>query len=451
MGLFDWFNKRHKNNKPIGVSGTPTYGGYIQEQEKNTKIAGRTKYDTYSDMTANVSIIAAGTRYFLNMCAKPNWYVEPADESTEAKEIAEKVEAIINDADTPWRRIVRRAAMYRFYGFSTQEWTAKRRSDGTIGFKDISPRPQATIERWDISHSGEVYGCWQLSPWDSKEIYLPRRKLVYIVDDSLNDSPEGLGLLRHVVELSESLQRFEELEAIGFETDMRGVVHARAPFSDLAEKVASGEITEANMNSILNPLKDFIQNHIRGKKTGIILDSSVYNSSDESNRPSTAAKWEVGLMSSGITSQDAIYTAIQRKTAEIARVLGVEGLLLGGGGGSLALSRDKSHNFHLIIDSTIKEIIDTFNKDILTPLMDLNGWDKELTPKFKTEAIQFRGIDEIARALKDIEATSLDPDDEAHGVMFDQLGLPRLDPNKKREPKAVQEVPRSSPLQEREY
>ena len=368
-----------------------------------------------------------------------------------ALEIAKKIEAIINDTDTPWRRVVRRAAMYRFYGFSTQEWTAKRRPDGTIGFKDISPRPQATIERWDISQSGEVFGCWQSSPWDNKEIYLPRRKLVYLVDDSLNDSPEGLGLLRHVVELAESLQRFEELEAIGFETDMRGVVHARAPFSDLAEKVSSGEITQADMNSILSPLKSFIQNHIRGKKSGIILDSSVYSSSDESGRPSNAAKWEVGLMSSGITSQDAIYTAIQRKTAEIARVLGVEGLLLGGGGGSLALSRDKSHNFHLIIDSTIKEIIDTFNKDILTPLMDLNGWDKELTPKFKTEAIQFRGIDEIARALKDIEATSLDPDDEAHGVMFDQLGLPRLDPNKVREPKEVKEVPRSSPLQEREY
>lgn len=157
-------------------------------------------------------------------------------------------------------------------------------------------------------------------------------------------------------------------------------------------------------------------------------------------------------MSSGITSQDAIYTAIQRKTAEIARVLGVEGLLLGGGDkGSLALSRDKSQNFHLIIDSTIKEITDTFSKDFLTPLMELNGWDEELRPSFKTEAIQFRGIDEIARALKDIAATNLDPEDEAHGVMFDQLGLPRLDPTKERTVGEVDEVPRSSPLVERQY
>jgi hypothetical protein len=450
MGLFDKFKKRKVTHKPIGVSGTPTYSGFIQEQEKNPKVSGSAKYITYSDMSANVSIIASGMRYFLNMTAKPRWFVEPSDESNEAIEIAQSVEAIINDMDTPWRRVVRRAAMYRFYGFSTQEWTAKKRADGTIGFKDISPRAQATINRWDISKSGEVYGCWQESPWDYKDIYLPRHKLVYLVDDSLNDSPEGLGLLRHVVELAESLQRFEELEAIGFETDLRGVVHARAPFSDLAEKVASGEITESEMNSILNPLKDFIQNHIRGKKTGIILDSSVYNSSDEAGRPSSANKWEVDLMSSGITSQDAIYTAIQRKTAEIARVLGVEGLLLGGENGSNALSRDKSQNFHLIIDSTIKEITDTFNKDILDPLMDLNGWDKELTPKFKTEAIQFRGIDEIARALKDIEATSLDPEDEAHGVMFDQLGLPRLDSTKEREQPTVQQVPRSSPLQERQ-
>lgn len=447
-----FFNKRKTTHKPLGVSGTSVYQGFITEQESNSNLAGSEKYNTYSDMLANVSIVAAGTRYFLNMVAKPEFFVQPANESPEAREIADLVHDIMHDMDTPWRRVVRRAAMYRFYGFSVQEWTAKTRKDGIVGYKDISPRPQSTIVRWNVAQSGEVFGCYQESPWDHKEIYLPRKKLLYLVDDSLNDSPEGVGLLRHVAELAESLQRFEELESIGFETDLRGVVHAKAPFSELSEKVQSGEITEAEMTSILQPLKDFIQNHIRGKKTGIILDSSVYSSTDESGRPSTANMWEVDLMSSGITSQDAIYTAIQRKTAEIARVLGVEGLLLGGGDkGSLALSRDKSQNFHLIIDSTIKEITDTFSKDFLTPLMELNGWDEELRPSFKTEAIQFRGIDEIARALKDIAATNLDPEDEAHGVMFDQLGLPRLDPTKERTVGEVDEVPRSSPLVERQY
>ena len=60
-----------------------------------------------------------------------------------------------------WARIVRRAAMYRFYGFSIQEWTAKRRPDGLLTLADVAPRSQMTIERWDMLTDGSIQGVVQ--------------------------------------------------------------------------------------------------------------------------------------------------------------------------------------------------------------------------------------------------------------------------------------------------
>ncbi len=411
-----------------GVTGTQHFGGYIVDQEKNAKLSGVQRYTTYSEILANVSIVSAGCRYFLNLVTKPEWQVQPANDTPAAKEKAKQVKNIMNDMATPWRRIIRRAAMYRFYGYSVQEWTAKMTDDNIIGFTDIAPRPQVTIERWEINKNGTIGGVYQRDPNSGKEVFIPREKLVYVVDDSLNDSPEGLGLFRHLVEPAKRLQRYEELEGVGFETDLRGVPIGRGPFAELLKMETDATITKAQRIAIEKPLRDFIENHIRGKKTGIVMDSSVYETADETGKPSNQKMWDVELMKAGITSQEAIALAIQRITTECARVIGVEGLLLGGQGrGSLALSRDKSHNFYLIVDSTLSELVDTFQKDIIDTLWILNGWDDKLKPKLKTDAVQFRDIETISRALRDmaLAGAPIDPNDEVIPKFRDLLGVPR--------------------------
>jgi len=64
------------------------------------------------------------------------------------------------DMERPWHRVVRRAAMYRVYGYSWQEWIAKKRDDGVIGYLDIEPRTQSTITRWEGLLFLASYGCY---------------------------------------------------------------------------------------------------------------------------------------------------------------------------------------------------------------------------------------------------------------------------------------------------
>lgn len=418
-------------SKTVGAAGTAVYGGFIMSREKSSALTGTQRYQTFSEILSNVSIVAAGTRFFLNLVSKAAWKVEPAivpGQEARAVELAELVEDILYDMATPWHRVIRRSAMYRMYGFSVQEWTAKIRDDGVVGYLDIEPRAQATIERWDTDYHGRVFGCVQRAPQDSELIYLPMKKLLYMVDDSLNDSPEGLGLFRHIVKGSTELGRYEQLEGYGFETDLRGIPIGRGPFKALHDMVKAGTITKEQRAAIEAPIRDFVENHITNPKLAVLLDSITYESEDESRKPSNVKQWDVELLKGGNTSADAVANAIMRKNREIARVLNVEHLLLGDGTrGSAALSRDKSQSFAMMVDGTLDETVETVERDVVLPIFMLNGWPLELLPTLKTEAIQHREVTEVTGALSDMAKAGaiLEPDDPAILEVRDLLGLSR--------------------------
>ncbi len=432
-------NIRRTNPAPtttLGVSGAVVTGGFLVTGERDSRLIGDQKYRTYSDLLANVSIVAAGVRYFLNLVAKAEWKVEPAkgrDEikaSDEAVKKAEAVEAIFKETDTPWHRIVRRSAMYKFYGFSVQEWTAEKRDDGIIGFKDIAPRPQKTIRQWDVNPTGSVLGMVQQDPVSFREIYLPRKKTVYVVDDSLNDDPEGLGLFRQIIEPSRRLQRFQTLEGFGYETDLRGIPVARAPLSILQELELNGELTAAQRRQIEQPIRDFLKNHIKSPELGLMLDSAPYRGLDEAGTPSRILKWDIDVLKGegAGAGLEEIAAAIERINREIARILGVEQMLLGSNDrGSFAMAESKSENFLLIINSTLQELASTYERDLIDAMWRMNGWDDKLKPTLKIEPVQFRDVAQIAAALKDLAAAGviLSPDDPAVLEMFDMMGLSR--------------------------
>ena len=412
-----------------GVGGTPIYGGYVSTNEKNPKLSGRQKYITFSDTLANTTIVGAGVRYFLNLVAFAKWELEPANDSQEAKDLADFVTDVITDMETPWERVVRRSAMYKFYGFSVQEWAAKVREDGRIGLDDIASRPQHSIERWHRVR-GKIVGILQRSPQSGCEIYLPMEKVIYLVEDSLTDSPEGIGIFRHIVEVADRLRRYEQLEGFGFETDLRGIPVGRAPLIEIAAMVKRGEITQEQADGIKKPIVDFLTNHIRNPKLGMLVDSSVYRSEGTDATPSSNKMWELDLLRGGSNSQEEIATAINRLNHEIARLIGVEHLFLGSDGrGTQALSRDKSHNFYLIIDSALSELASAFRKQLIERLWQLNGLDRSLMPSFKTEAVQYRDVEQISTVLKDIAnaGAPMAPDDPAINELYQNLGIPPRD------------------------
>ena len=404
MGLFDRFKKRISGaERTRGVSGAELYGGYLHHPEIDSDISTPEKrYKTYSDILANIAIVAAGVRYYLNLVGNARWSFEPssADRGGQYAEYAEQILTV--DPRTSWERVVRRIAMFRFYGFSIQEWTAIRRADGILTYSDISPRPQKTIERWNIRDDGYVNGAFQRSPQTQQEIYLPREKIVYAVDDSLDDGPEGLGVFRHLVKPAARLARYQILEGFGFETDLRGIPYAKIPYSALNDAVNRGEITKEEREEILKPTRDFVKNHIKNPQLGMIHDSLTWQTEDDARRPSAIPQWDLKLLTGGATAFQENALAITRLTRELAIILGVDQLLLGTNVGSFALSKDKTNNFFLQVDSSLKEIKNTFNSDLLERAWELNGWSPDLMPEMNIDAVRFADIQTVSAALRDI-------------------------------------------------
>lgn len=413
-----------------GVMGTGVFAGQPQNIETNPKLSGGERWRTASDLLANISIIAAGVRLFLNLTSRPKWIVEPADEKRDsAKQAAEFVEEVLESTNTSWSRIVRRSGLYRFHGFGIQEWVALRREDGRIGLACIEPRPAHTIEAWDLAPSGDLLGVIQRSPLDSRQLYLPRSKIIYLVDDMLSDSPEGLGWYRHLAEPAERLKAYMRLEGIGFQRDLSGIPIGRAPLAAIEKAVKNGQLTREEADTLINGIRRFVEIQNKAPNTGLVLDSQPWEGSTADGKTvSTILQWGIELLTGEQTSLDKLADAIRRLNFDMALIMGTEVMLTGReGAGSLALSEDKSRNLYLNVNSTLVDMAECFRDDMLDPIMAMNNIAEEDRPRLKTEDASFKDAEKASRVLRDMAAAGgvIAPDDPAIDDLRDLLGISR--------------------------
>lgn len=430
----------------IGVGGSVMQGGYPQQDgPPKPGLHGIQRWRKATEILSDISIVAASLRYTLNLMARPAWKAEPPSDKVEAKDAAEFMESVLQGCDTSWARIVRRSGLYRFHGFGIHEWTAKRREDGKIGLAAIEVRPGQTIQRWDRDDNGNVKGVWQRNPQNGREIYLPREKLVYLVDDALSDSPEGMGWFRHLVDPAQQITRYLNLEKIGFERDLAGIPIGRAPIAAINKLIGTmvpdgngGEkkFTQADAEAMIKGIQDFVLLKSKQPDTGLLLDSQPFTGkTSDGTTVSTALQWGVELLTGTQTSIEALGNAIRRLAFDMALIMGTESLLVGReGAGSLALSENKSRDIYLGINAALGDMAEAYDRDLVDTIWALNGLPSELRPKLKTEDAAFRDVEQMARVLRDMGAAGaiLHPNDPAINDMRALMALspqPELTPD----------------------
>ena len=416
--------------------------GTFDEPDRELNLVGSRRFEEYDRMVRDVAIVGAGVRLFLNLISNAVWTVNPPENLDEgqkkaAQDWADQAYEDLFGMTTSWSSIVRKTAAFRLHGFSIQEWTAVNKPDGSIGFLDVEHRPQRTITRWNRDEGGTVESVVQRVP-GRQDVTLPRSKIVYAVDDTLSDSPEGVGLFRHMAKTSARLELFLQLEEIGFTTDLRGIPIARAPLGELRQELIDAgppgtearAAAEARRTSLLAPFRAFLDKHVRNEKTGVLMPSDTFLATgvDKATTPSAVPKWALELLNGDSQSFEAMANAVNRMNQELARILGVEHLLLGSdGGGSLALARSKVGTFYLTVTSTLLDLLEIYDRDLLAPWSELNGVPEELRPEMGVNEISDRDIEQVLTALKDLATAGapLMPDDPAVGEIYDLLGLTR--------------------------
>lgn len=421
--------------REMGTGGTAVFGGFVQVKDKSSKWYGQERYNLTSEILSNVSIVAASVRHFLNLISNPSWKVVPASDSDpEAIRLAETVEAIVHDMQAPFRNVVRRTASYQFHGFCVQEWTAKRGADGVIGIDSIESRPQHTIERWEIGETGSVLGVWQRSPQTGQLLGIPRSKIIYSVDDTFTDSPEGLGIFRQLLDPFIRLKQMLKLETYAFERDLRGIPIGRAPLAKLQEDVTNGVISQDEANNIKEGLQNFIEMQVKSNNTALLLDSQPYESeAADGYKISNMLQWGIDLLQGTSNGLGDLAKAIDRIQREMARVIGTEHLMMGDQGGNRALGQDKSRNLYLVANSVLRNITDTYDHDVIDTLWKLNNFPMDKKPWFASEDVSFRDVEEISNTLRNMATAGavISPDDPAIDDVRDLLGVSRsqVDPD----------------------
>ena len=268
-------------------------------------------------------------------------------------------------------------------------------------------------------------GVIQCSEQSGDELYIARPKILYLVDDALSDSPEGLGLLRQCVAPFDRLMRYYQLEGWGFETDLRGIPVGRVPFSENARRIATGQLSPQQAKDAERVVTEFVTRHIRTAQLGLVLDSAPYRKPDTS--PAAEAEYGMDILKGSATSHEAIEKAIERTTAELARIQSAEGLLLGStsSGGAYALAQDKTANLHAAVNSALVEVRDGAQRDLVDTLWTLNMWPEELKPTMAFKPLREQNVLDTARALADLATAGavMDPGDPAADEVRVELGL----------------------------
>lgn len=441
----------------LGSTGAKTYGGYPDLGERNKKLIGPDRYRTYDNKVATLAIVGSGVRLFLDLLAGAEWAtkaplppasttpaakappkpkkpgdsLEPpkkAPEPTpEAQRIADLVaELVLDGTATTWSTIIKYLGGYRYYDNRVAEVIYGRRANGYIGIADISPRPNHTITHWSVDLHGDVDGVVQLVPQIMEYVPLPRGKLVIIADNTVSSMPEGLGLLRHTIDSANRLERLLELEAIGYETTMEGMPIGYLPYQALNQLEASGQVAGFKAATYLAPVENAIKNKVVTRQRGVTLDSQPFLNPDKTL--SAMKQFSIDVLRSSGNGQSEIDKAIERENRMIAVILGVEHLLLGGNKGAYNLAKDKSDRLVALINSTLKELAAALKRDVILPIMRMNGWDEALAPDLIPSDVSQLDVDGATAALLRLaqagELIGSPTRDTVADVIRKRLGLP---------------------------
>jgi hypothetical protein len=417
-----------KAARPAGSDGVASYGGYLQSGESHSALVGPRKWLTYTN-ALNESIVSTGARYFGNLLAGTRWHAEPNEAGgPDAQRGVEIVTAGLLNANMgkPWPLVVRKAAMYRYWGFSLHATALKRRKDGLVVFSAIEHRPQHTIEKWLRKD--------ERSAWESVEqrtrmgtLYtIPLDECFYCVDDTLGDSPDGVGLLRHVIEPVRRLGLYQGLEGIAYQTDMGGMPVVRAPLAELISQAGSTNAAEqaTAVNAATSAIRDVVANRIKSPEQQMyaLLDSATYTAPDKAI--SGVPKWALEIVQSTTNGLPAINEVIKRLNFEIARVLGIDFALVGADGGSYSMHEDKTSMFATMLSVTLNEM-SAFAMPLARRLVRMNGLDPDTaTPRLVAEPISTESVLSAAQALAAMSTAGLHPKDPARTVLRSRMQLP---------------------------
>lgn len=406
------------NLTPRGTPGLRHAGGYVVE-EFLRKLNGRNGIQQYREIHYN-SVQVGAILYFLEaLIRRIEWGFTPNPASKNeklAKENADFMTECMNDMEHTWHKFIEEALTYLMYGWATFEKVYKIRrgpmnipelkskyKDGRIGWRKMELRSQDTMLRWEIEReTGEVKGLWQQDPWTGKaSVYIANEYLVHFKHHQHKGNPEGRSLFRNSVIPYLRLKRMEEIEAIGVERDMCGLLVMEVPPSVLNSESAQDRASLLEIEGLLGGLK-------ADERAFAIIPSEL-------NGEGKPTGYKLRLMSSGGSKQLDIVRIKESYKTDIFQSALVQFLMLGQGdkGGSYSLASSSTSLATMAVGAIRDNIVETIQKEAVEHLAILNRMEPEDTPLLKAGDIEKAELEAITSFVSMLHTTgNMQPSDQ---------------------------------------
>lgn len=431
-----------------GHDGVVAYAGYVSTGEKSSKLTGSQKWVTFANAYHYPAVaIAQQLRSYL--VDGVTWSLKPneAGSTEEQKRGVEVCQQGLLDArlPKPWPEVASKAANTAYFeGFSIHATALGRRKDGQVVFTDIDHRPGHTIEKWWRKNKGKAgpFTLVEQRTPDGETFEIPLDECLYLVNDSISSSPEGVGVLRLVVERLRRIDKYEGLEGSEMFSSMGGMPIPRAPIEEIATN-ASGteEQKRAAVLEATQQLRDVAAERVKSpeKQPYMMLDSATYRGTDP-NTVSTVKKWDIEIVKSEQQGLPETRKTINDYDLGVARVLGIEFVYSGGNdsAGTYGQHESKVQLFAASLTSWLVRLANRATQQLLRRLCVMNGIDPDTAcPTLVPSPVRAIDVMLAVDMLVKLSMAGLKANHAAKKLLFERAGLPWEDEDEPVLPRAT--------------
>ena len=427
--------------RELGASGSYGMNDQLRPDEFLPKLRGLNATRTFREMKDNDPVIGAILMAFEMLLRAAEFRVEAADDSPEAKEAQIFVEECFSDMNGTVDDFLAEVLTFLPFGFSVFEVVYKIRGgrntsdptrysqfdDGRYGIQKLAPRAQWTIDRFLTDPNGTITGVRQTAlTLKMGSVEIPIEKLLHFRTSTINNDPSGRSILRNAFTSYHYASHIQMIEAIAVEREMNGIPVGRIPSEYLADGAT------APQQAFANAFKKILRDVKFNDQGFVLIPSDVYENDDGSKTSIPMVQFD--LVTAKGTRAIPTGEVILRHQQNIARSVLADFLMLGSGDkGSFALSKSKTDLFLAAASGYTEAISSVLNRQLLSRLWELNGFDPAIMPSISFGDIAPVDLAELGAFVRDIAGAGMPlfPDDDTENTIRRAAGFPEktVDPD----------------------
>ncbi len=411
-------SRYQQRNTMQGVRGLRHAAGYIQEEWKQEFKTWSRAVKNYLEMRDYYVIATMLDAVKLPLLRAPI-LTEPA-EAQSAGDVAAAdwlFDAMHRMHRQAWESHVEDMLSSIEFGWALGEVTLEKREDGRMWPRNIDPRGQDTLEKWefDQEQKDEVTAMVQRDPNSGQMISIPMKKCVHVTFKGRKGNPEGHSILISLHWPYRQCKDAEIFEMMGIERDVGGMPVAELP--------AEGNVSDTDIDTLEAGLKGMRRDENEYLITPPGVKVTPYGSSSK--------MFDIGAV-------------IERKKKEILMRLFAQFLMLGMEQvGTQALVQGSQDFFNLALGSIQNYIAEAWNLQLVPYLFAFNSFPGMTdypkivwTPPGKVQ------IAEIINALNTAAGSKLfTPTDIDEDHLRDIMDWPALPDEERGMPRDVEKPP----------